>query len=155
MIRRPAQTQKHIKVIDFEACPAKTFLTDRGASVPGRTVFNHCQIVGEVAKELIARLPKRIQTLFPKGSPMAAAGHDVGKVCPTFYNKLMNACSLEMLPGVNYQLDREWGGHAGVSQATAKSLGAPQYVPEILGSSPRSWGCFHAGDSLMIKVKVS
>ena len=133
MIRRPAQTQEYIKVINFGACPAKTFLNERGVSVPGRTVFNHCQIVGEVAKELIARLPKRIQTLFPKGSPMAAAGHDVGKVCPTFYNKLMNACSLEMLPGVNYQLEREWGGHAGVSQATAKSLGAPQYIPEILG----------------------
>lgn len=62
-----------------------------------------------------------------------AGSHDVGKVSPTFYNKIMRACSAEQVPGFNPDLERSWGGHAGVSQLTAKALGVPEYVPEILG----------------------
>lgn len=122
-----------IPVRQFRLCPAKTFLNSRGETVKGRSVFNHCQIVGEVARELIRRFPKMLQSLFPAGAPMAAGGHDTGKVSPTFYNKIMRACSEELIPGFTPDLEREWGGHAGVSQLTAKLLGAPEYVPEILG----------------------
>ena len=71
--------------------------------------------------------------LFPAGSPLAAAGHDIGKVSPTFYNKLMQACGLAQLPGFPPQLETNWNGHAGVSQAAAKGMGAPKWIPEILG----------------------
>src|SRR5690625_7458683 len=70
--------------------------------------------------------------LFPKGSASTAATHDIGKVSPTFYNKLYSACGLEELPGVDSELEKYWGGHAGVSQLTARKLSAPEYIPEIL-----------------------
>lgn len=121
----PAQT------ISYERCPAKTFINDMGESAPGRSVFSHCRIVGEVARELIQRSP--VAALFPEGSALAAACHDIGKVSPTFYNKIMNGCSGTLIPNVNFHLERQWNGHAGVSQVTAKALGVPEFVPEILG----------------------
>jgi len=74
-----------------------------------------------------------LQPVFPVNAPFAAACHDIGKVSPTFYNKLRKACGLELLPGFSPELEKEWGGHAGVSQASAKGMGAPKYLPEILG----------------------
>jgi CRISPR-associated endonuclease/helicase Cas3 len=123
-----------ITVVDFKQCPAKTFKHESGNAVPGRTVFNHCQIVGAVAKEIIKRTFGDLGgLLFPKGAEIAAASHDIGKVSPTFYNKIMRACSIQQIPGANPDLERAWGGHTGISQLTAKFLGAPEYVPEILG----------------------
>ncbi len=116
--------------IAYTACPAKTFESQQGVTV-GRSVENHCHIVGEVAREIIRRSPSK--HLFPTGSAFTAATHDIGKVSPTFYNKLMRACGLPLIPNVNPDLEKQWGGHAGVSQLTAKAMNAPEYIPEILG----------------------
>lgn len=121
-----------LSAVSFKACPAKTF-SDDGNTYPGRSVPEHCQIVGEVARELIRRHPAELQALFPTDAPFAAACHDIGKVSPTFYNKLQKACGLELLPGFSPDLEKTWGGHAGVSQASAKGMGAPKFLPEILG----------------------
>jgi len=105
-----------------------------GVTVPGRLVLEHCQIVGEVARALISRFPGSLRDkLFAPGSPLAAACHDIGKVSPTFYNKLMQACQLEQLSGFPPHLEKNWNGHAGVSQVAAKDMGARKWVPEILG----------------------
>lgn len=118
--------------ISYRTCPAKTYEDEHGNRCLGRTVFDHCQIVGAVAKELVHRSPAK--HLFPQGSALAASAHDIGKVSPTFYNKLYASCNLEILPSyVDANLEKNWGGHAGVSQLTAQSLQAPEYVPEILG----------------------
>lgn len=120
-------------------CPAKTYLRPDGRVQLGRSVLNHCQIVGEVARELIRRQPSALRAaLYPQNAYFAAASHDIGKVSPTFYEKLRRACDpslcvLPPLPGVNPQIELQWGGHAGVSQLTAKALGVPGFVPEILG----------------------
>lgn len=137
--RRPSGSVASSAAISFQACPAKTFLRPDGQVAQGRTVVEHCQIVGEVARELMARYPDRLGVeLFPPGAVMAAASHDIGKVSPSFYEKLRRACSagqiaLAPLPGVNPELERQWGGHAGVSQLAARALAAPPYVAEILG----------------------
>lgn len=121
-------------VPDLDKCPAKTFLGRDGDTVLGRPVPEHCQIVGEVARALFSRYPVSLQeALFPDGAILAAACHDIGKVSPTFYNKLMHACGLPQLPGFAFQLERQWGGHAGVSQVAARAVGAPKWVPEVLG----------------------
>ncbi len=66
------------------SCPAKSYLTTTGEVYEGRSVFNHCQIVGEVACEIIQRMPSPIRkTLFPPGASLVAASHDIGKVSPT------------------------------------------------------------------------
>lgn len=126
--------------ISFEKCPAKTWMDPGGNKRPGRSVFNHCQIVGRVADTLIQRYPESIRrALFREGDPLVAAVHDIGKVSPTFYNKIR--CNTQ---GFNQHLAKvdslppdwevpQWGGHAGVSQLTAKHLKAPRWLPEILG----------------------
>lgn len=143
MIRRSSATQEketsQIPIIAFTHCPAKTYQHPDGRILFGRTVLEHCHIVGEVARALIQRLPTSLaESLFPLGSPLAAAAHDIGKVSPTFVEKLRRACSpgavaLAPLAGINPELEKGWGGHAGVSQVTARQLGVPRYIPEILG----------------------
>lgn len=124
--------------VDFHKCPAKTYQRDDGSVVPGRSVIEHCQIVGNVATALIDRYPKELRNaLFPSDVPFAAACHDIGKVSPCFLEKLRRACTAQAddLPtlSVNPELERGWGGHAGVSQVAAKAMEAPQWLPEILG----------------------
>nr|WP_067292637.1 CRISPR-associated helicase Cas3' [Marinobacterium profundum] len=138
MIRRRnttiTRTVLLVDAIPFGDCPAKSYQGEDGRTYPGRSVFNHCQIVGEVAREIIRRSPCGIaQALFPEGAPFAAANHDIGKVSPTFYNKITRACAGELIPGFSPDLEKGWGGHAGVSQLTARAMGAPDFVPEIMG----------------------
>jgi len=120
-------------------CPAKTFLRSDGRVQLGRSVFNHCQIVGEVAREIIRRQPPKLaQALFPEGSHLVAAAHDIGKVSPTFVEKLRQACDAQLctlapLANINPSLESQWGGHAGVSQLAARALQVPAFIPEILG----------------------
>ena len=133
-IFRKEPTTVKIPVVEYSSCLAKSFTQKNGKVAPGRSVFNHCQIVGLVAREIIRRMPSDLSRLIlPEGSELVAASHDIGKVCPTFYNKIMRACKLPEIPNVNPELEREWGGHAAVSQLTAQQMGAPEYVPEILG----------------------
>lgn len=130
MLRQRTQSKASSEVVSYKDCPAKSYDSGSG-NIIGRSVENHCRIVGEVAKELLRRSP--VAGLFPKGAAFAAATHDIGKVSPTFYNKIMDACSEPLLANVNFRLEREWNGHAGVSQLTARAMGAPEFVPEILG----------------------
>ncbi len=138
MLRPKFLKHTALAVIPFEQCPAKTFASAE-VVVPGRSVFEHCQIVGEVARALIARQPAFLrQHLYPANAHLVAAAHDIGKVSPTFYEKLRRACNpppadLPPLKQVNPQLETAWGGHAGVSQLTARALDVPPFVPEILG----------------------
>jgi CRISPR-associated endonuclease/helicase Cas3 len=133
-------TRAHPKLaaaIPFEQCPAKTYLDQADGSVRlGRSTFNHCQIVGEVARALLLRLPESLCGLFPPNAHFAAACHDIGKVSPTFYEKLRRACAgstLSPLPNIEPELELQWGGHAGVSQVSAEAMGVPQLLAAVLG----------------------
>lgn len=139
MLGRKTSPEKEIPVVRYSECPAKTYIDPMGNTTIGRSVLNHCQIVGEVAREIIARTPVYLRDLlFPEGSIMAAASHDIGKVSPCFVEKIRQVCTpsletIKPLPNINPKLESQWGGHAGVSQVTAKALNAPDYIPEILG----------------------
>lgn len=138
MTLRIRNLQKLFDAVPFALCPAKTF-APAGVIGPGRSVVDHCTIVGEVARELIVRcLPALREKLFPSGSEFAAACHDIGKVSPCFVEKLRCAC-VDGIPGIaplncgDPSREKQWGGHAGVSQISARSLNVPRYVAEILG----------------------
>ncbi len=136
---KTSQQASKLQTISFACCPAKTFVDKTGASVPGRSVVEHCQIVGETANALMENYPPQLRALlFPQHAALIAACHDIGKVSPTFYEKLRCACTAgvdayQKLPDVEPSQEKLWGGHAGVSLATAKALNAPEFVPEILG----------------------
>ncbi len=102
-------------------------------------MLEHCVIVGTVAQKLIKLYPPALgRTLFPDGVPLIAAAHDLGKVSPSFFAKLYKACGKPLgdIPfelTVPPEIEKDWGGHAGVSQVAAKALGLPAFIPEILG----------------------
>ena len=91
-------TKNHLKFSDihFDKCPAKTFQHPDGRIELGRTVTEHCQIVGVIAKALINRYPHNLRSkLFVPDAPFAAACHDIGKVSPCFLEKLRRACTVQ------------------------------------------------------------
>jgi len=125
--------------LPISQCFAKTYFFGEKKQ-GGRDVLNHCHIVGEVAREIIARMPCFLKkSLFPVGSELIAAAHDWGKISPTFQEKIYRGCdgyipnSLDELNGINPAIEKNWGGHAGVSMATAQFAKVGQYIPEILG----------------------
>ena len=127
-------------LLPLDQCLAKSRKTEEGAVLPGRLVFSHCQIVGEVARAIMMRMPDWLRTeLFPDGAELIAAAHDIGKVSPTFQMKIHSALSqqdvllLASLKAYNAETEKLWGGHGGVSQAAAEARNAGKYIPEILG----------------------
>lgn len=126
--------------LPLNRCLAKSRKTTENVVLPGRLVFSHCHIVGEVARAMMGRMPDWLRAaLFPNGSELIAAAHDIGKVSPTFQKKIHGALSqqdvllLASLKAHNAETEKCWGGHGGISQATAEATHAGKYIPEILG----------------------
>ena len=126
--------------LPLNQCLAKSRKMDKDAVLPGRLVLSHCQIVGEVARAMMMRMPDWLRAeLFPAGAELIAAAHDIGKVSPTFQKKIYTALSqkdeavLSALKAFNAETEKCWGGHGGVSQAAAAVQNVGKYIPEILG----------------------
>ncbi len=123
-----------IDSIPLKDCLAKTIRTESGIQ-PGVSVETHCRIVGYVAREIMARMPIwLIAGLFPDGSELIAAAHDLGKISPAFQEKIYRHTgkTLGLIMGDPDERDRNIGYHASVSQAAVKN-NSPKYIPEILG----------------------
>lgn len=100
--------------------------------VPGCTVEQHCETVGEIAKALLSLLPDfLVSRLFPVGSVLTAAVHDCGKVSPQFFFKIQSALDnkekiLEKYPyleSICSNNDEESvGWHAGIGYNTLIGL---------------------------------
>lgn len=132
------------RVLPLDECLAKTVKLSDGTVIKGVSVAAHCQIVGHVARELIRRQPQWLRdSLFPKGSELVAAAHDLGKVSPHFQEKIHSAAG-ERLGIGKAELDTTFGGHATISQACLKDS-APKLIAQILGkhhgASPNGEGC--------------
>ena len=133
-------SSEQTEAMPLQCCLAKTRVNENLKKVDGRNVFDHCLIVGEVAKELLARMPAFLRSsLFPDGSELVAAIHDIGKVSPTFQEKIYRGTdgyvpnSLYSLAHINPDMERNWGYHAGISMATAQYLQTGRYIPQIIG----------------------
>jgi CRISPR-associated endonuclease/helicase Cas3 len=127
--------------LPLSKCLAKTVKIDEKKDLKGVDVSTHCMIAGFVARELISRQPEWLRnSLFPKGSELVAAAHDLGKVSPHFQEKIYSAIGLKLGIG-NVESDNSLGGHAVISQACLQDI-APNFIPQILGrhhgSSPTS-----------------
>ena len=121
--------------LPLNKCLAKTYTRTSGDKSAGRLVLNHCEIVASVAREIILRMPCWMQnSLFPPGSELVAGAHDIGKVSPTFQEKIYRGTkdytwnSFPELKGITPDLESGWGGHAGVSQVTAQSIQVGKYI---------------------------
>lgn len=140
MLRKPAciASPSPAQALPLNRCLAKSRRLENGASGPGRTVEEHCRIVGAVALELLNRMPNCVRRLFPPGADIPALVHDVGKVWPHFLFQLYKAVGLapERVPelrGVDHAQDAGPHGHAAVGRAALTAVGAPPGVAEIVG----------------------
>jgi CRISPR-associated endonuclease/helicase Cas3 len=129
-----------IPPLPLEQCLAKTWITKDLKRVAGRSVLDHCCIVGEVARLLVKQMPSFLREhLFPLGTALVAASHDVGKISPTFQKKIHSAiipCNeklLALMESIDPNLEVNWGGHAGVSQCSLDGIGAGPFIPKIAG----------------------
>lgn len=137
---KPVETEQ-VLPLPLPQCLAKSRKMIDGSVLAGRTVFSHCKIVGQVAREMMARMPDWLRVaLFPEGSELIAAAHDIGKVSPTFQKKIYSALTDDggilgqpAWKRVNFENEKTWGGHAGVSQASCQALNVGKYIPEIVG----------------------
>ncbi|AUI89001.1 CRISPR-associated helicase Cas3' (plasmid) [Vibrio azureus] len=140
MRRRKINTLSQVPLVPYAECPAKTFTDKYGQVCLGRSVFNHCQIVGHIARKLLSQLPVSLTNqLFPTGSELLAAAHDIGKVSPTFFLKLHRAthhsCDSKLSKfSLFFSLNEtSWGGHAGVSALTLKQVGFDGQAQTVVG----------------------
>jgi CRISPR-associated endonuclease/helicase Cas3 len=145
-MRKPTNiTLNHSNIeqpLSIANCLAKTWRTPEGIKA-GRSVLDHCLIVGNVAETMLRRIPQWLRdSLFPEGTPLIVACHDIGKICPTFQKKLYSALSstastnaiLGQINSCDAMIEIQWGGHGGISQATLQDLlGEDTYVPYIAG----------------------
>lgn len=131
-----------------EQCPAKTWIDESGINRLGRSVADHCLIVGTIAKELQKLFPETISSIFPSGSALIAACHDVGKISPTFFlrlelmagisdgtvKELLQETSFTDNPEAIRQYESErWGGHPGVSFVTMMELTHDHNIATVVG----------------------
>ncbi|UCQ26608.1 CRISPR-associated helicase Cas3' [Edwardsiella tarda] len=138
--QKAMNAEPEVTAVPFELCPAKTYKDLQGVPHLGRSVFNHCQIVGQTAKALLERMPATIRhSLFPPGSALQAALHDIGKVSPVFFLKLQCAVEgehsswLQRIPQFRAIQERDWGGHAGVSELALAAMTSNPFVPRVAG----------------------
>lgn len=118
---RKKQTQE-IFELSLDFCYAKTYVRN-GQKYLGRTIFDHCYIVGLVARELIKRTPNFLQKLYPKGSELIAALHDVGKISPIFQEKIRRAISgMKIFQKLNRLLNLNLKNNGEVMRALAQFL---------------------------------
>jgi len=89
LLRARKKTICSKNILPLEKCIAKTFTNSQHKIIPGITVEDHCKIVGNVAKSLLNLYPDKLRNiLFPDGSELVAAAHDIGKISPSFQEKI-------------------------------------------------------------------
>lgn len=124
----------NIKTLPLEECLAKTKKLPDGTIIKGTDVFTHCYLTGLVAKELIKRQPIWLQRLlYPEGSDLLAAIHDIGKIFPSFqitiHNNLTRTLANDRACHINAPVLKI--RHEAVSQVATSDFG--KYIPEIIG----------------------
>lgn len=148
MIRRKQVKLTNVTVVKTaEECPAKTRQLGEQVLL-GRSVYEHCAIVGAVARALVQQFPEELRSLFPTGCVSLAACHDVGKLTPAFYVRLCLAAGMDSpemhalceeagLRCSPRQLSEDesgWGGHPGASFLTLSALSVPQETAWVAGA---------------------
>ena len=146
-----------VPALALENCLAKSRQLSDGSVRSGRRIVDHCLIVGEVARGMIGRMPLWMRSeLFPYGSELVAASHDIGKVSPTFQKKIYSSVNSENqnivspLKNIDSDIEKQWGGHAGVSQATEAGLQVGRYIPEIVGQHHGSPNFQDRGEMILL-----
>lgn len=158
-MRIPKLKKAEIPALPLEQNFAKTYIDENGVCRLGQTVMEHALTTGLVARELMKWWPEELQKIwFPEGLDLLASEHDIGKVTPSFQEKLRRATSdylpnsLLELATADPALEKRWGGHSGASLLTVMRVTRDVRVPLILGlhhgRRPKT-GMFRADDDVL------
>lgn len=117
---------------------SKTTTDINGKSVPGIDVATHCIIAGLIAREIINTLPESLKFLFPEGTALVAALHDIGKANPDFQKMIyqsINGNLPECLQNANADNAKRNGTsfHALASEVILRKMCQNKYIPIIEG----------------------
>jgi CRISPR-associated endonuclease/helicase Cas3 len=91
---------------------------------PATSVRQHCLNVGNVAQELISRLPWALRNLLPSGVTSLAALHDIGKISPGFASKCTKWLTQQGFDKIAAKEDwiNQQSDHARISQWVVQTL---------------------------------
>lgn len=128
-------TTKEQVVIHFEDCLAKTRRC-QDKILPGRTVVEHCCIVGTLAKALLEFYPHILPTQL-SGDDFAflASLHDLGKITPEFQKKLR-----KIISGGSSEasaIEERYQFHGGATYISLRDDGFQDCLAWALGSHHR------------------
>lgn len=135
------ESGNQLEALPLDECFAKTFVNIDGATLLGRTVLEHCCIVGEVAGAITRLYPTFLrEEYFPAGTSITAGAHDVGKVSPAMQEKLRRATddyqdnSLPELANKGIaNPDSSDINHAIISEAALRELSPEGWLAKIAG----------------------
>ena len=132
---RPKHIRKSVTpTVPWRTCLAKS---REDPPSPGRTVLDHCEIVGRIAEAIAQTYPKKIRDdLFCGKVGLLASCHDVGKITPVFQEKLKAAISGEPAP-ITTSNEGLYQYHGGATYLALKAMGVPETVAWAEGSHHR------------------
>ena len=136
-MRRPKiEDNCHVcKAIAFQDCLAKTRTNTEGPVTAGRSVWEHCLIVGNIAQELAKLFPKdTFKTTDIKTIGLLASLHDLGKICPSFQNKLKRVIEDNNLLDADRIIEERHQFHGGVTYISLRDWGLQDKLAWALGS---------------------
>lgn len=131
------QEKKVLLPADFNLL-SKTSYNAEGEAVPGLDVAAHCKIADIIAREIINTLPDSLKFLFPEGTAIVAALHDIGKANPDFQKMIYQSINdnlPECLQNANADNAKRKGAslHALASQVILRKMCQNKYIPIIEG----------------------
>lgn len=135
-MRRPkVESNTTYTAPSFRDCLAKTWVNAEGVVSPGRSVLEHCQIVGSVAQQLAEFLPKDSFKLTDKNTiGFLASLHDLGKISPKFQSKLEKTIKQEQPDIRDRAIEERYQFHGGVSYIALRDFGITDKLAWALGS---------------------
>ena len=138
-MRRPyilKRTKQNHLSVNGMSCLAKTRkLSDQ--ILPGRSVFEHCSIVGELAKGIFKLFPiGSLENISEDDVGFIASLHDIGKISPDFQNKLSKVITANQENDYvkNSDNERVYQFHGGATYISLRDLGIPDYLAWAIGS---------------------
>lgn len=132
MLRAPAKKNTDNPAVPYEQCLAKTIEVGQGQDreiKAGKGVFEHCAETGLVCQALLESMGECRRRLFPEGTDLLCAIHDIGKISPLFLCKLLKHMGVDpaqrfaqLKPYARSEGDSTTGYHANVGAIAVEAI---------------------------------
>ena len=129
--RQRRNKTKEVPPISLSKCLAKTVNKSENP-IAGMNVVEHCLLVGSIARELVNRIPPVFKSELERlSAEVVAAVHDIGKISPSFQEKIYASLGKRLGLASGIDDDNAIGGHTVIGRETLLKL--RKDVAEIVG----------------------